>query len=89
MLSDTTFTANFSSNSAIADAEGNATIIVASKRVITAQNLQAGELAIYDLGGRCLVRREVAEGSELQFTVPAAGVYVVRNNGGSVKVVVR
>lgn len=89
VLSDTTFTANFSSNSAIADAEGNATIIVASKRVITAQNLQAGELAIYDLGGRCLVRREVAEGSELQFTVPAAGVYVVRNNGGSVKVVVR
>ena len=89
VLSDTTFTANFSSTGAIADVEGNATIVIASKRVITAQNVKGGVLAIYDLGGRCLVRRDVAEGSELQFTVPTAGVYVVRNNENSVKIVVR
>lgn len=89
VLSDTTFTANFSSNDAIADAEINATIVIAGKGFITAQNLKGGEVAIYDLGGRCLVRRDVAEGSELQFTVPTAGVYVVRNNENSVKIVVR
>ena len=89
VFSDTTFTANFSSNNAIADVEGNATIVIASKHVITAQNVKGGQLAIYDLGGRCLFRRDVTEGSELQFTVPAPGVYVVRNNENSVKIVVR
>jgi len=89
VLSDTTFTANFSSDNAIADAEFNATIVIASKGVITAQNVKGGEFAIYDLGGRCLVRKDVAEGSEQSFRVPAAGVYVVRNNENSVKIVVR
>jgi len=89
VLSDTTFTANFSSNNAIADAEINATIVIAGKGIITAQNVKGGEFAIYDLGGRCLVRRDVAEGSEQSFRVPAAGVYVVRNNENSVKIVVR
>ena len=88
-MSDTTFTANFSSNSAIADAEINAAIVIAGKGVITAQNLKGGEVAIYDLGGRCLMRETVADGATMRFTVPAAGVYVVRNNENSVKIVVR
>jgi hypothetical protein len=89
VMSDTTFTANFSSDNAIADAEFNATIVVAGKGIITAQNVKGGEFAIYDLGGRCLLRKDVAEGSEQSFRVPAAGVYVVRNNENSVKIVVR
>ena len=89
VLSDTTFTANFSSDNAIADAELNATIVIANKGTITAQNVKGGEFAIYDLGGRCLLRETVADGATMRFTVPAAGVYVVRNNGGSVKIVVR
>ncbi|MBR4804182.1 MAG: leucine-rich repeat domain-containing protein [Bacteroidales bacterium] len=89
VVHDTTFTAYFNSHDGLADANDNGTLIMATNRTISAFNIRGGEFAIYDLGGRCLVRRDVAEGSEESFRVPAAGVYVVRNNENSVKIVVR
>lgn len=89
IFSDTTFIAYFDASSGIEEATENGVIVVASNRTITAHNVQAGELAIYDLGGRCLIRETVAEGATMRFAVPAAGVYVVRNNGGSVKIIVK
>ena len=89
VYSDTTFTAYFAQGTGIEDAEAEGVLVMASNRTISALNVRAGEFAIYDLGGRCLLRETVADGATMRFTVPAAGVYVVRNNGGSVKIVVR
>lgn len=89
VLFDTTFTAYFVPITGLADAEYNGTLVMASNRTISACNIKSGEIAVYDLNGRCLLRKDVAEGSEMSFNVPAAGVYVVRNNGSSLKIVVR
>ncbi|MBR0073759.1 MAG: leucine-rich repeat domain-containing protein [Bacteroidales bacterium] len=86
---DTTFTAFFEQQTYIEDADANGVWVMTSGRTISAFNLYAGDFAIYDLGGRCLMRETVADGAEMRFAVPMAGVYVVRNNGGSIKVVVR
>ncbi len=89
VIQDTTFTAFFEQQNGIENTDDQSVLVMSGNRTISAYNLKSGTFAIYDLGGRCLILKAVATGATIRFDVPKAGVYVVRNNEGSVKVVVR
>lgn len=89
ITSDTTFTAIFDFSEGIEDAEAETIYVISGNSEITACNLQDGVFSIFDLSGRCLVNHDVTKGSSVKYRVPATGVYVVRNNGRSIKVFVK
>ena len=63
--------------------------VTAGCRSIEVLNAEAYPVAIYDVMGRCIVNEPANDLTHRHYSVPAAGVYVVRVNDRGYKVVVR
>ena len=86
---------NWSSYSYTEDCDGveenpmAAAKVTAGYRSIEVLNAEAYPVAIYDVMGRCIVNEPANGLTHRHYSVPAAGVYVVRVNDKGYKVVVR
>ncbi|MBQ8046032.1 MAG: T9SS type A sorting domain-containing protein, partial [Bacteroidales bacterium] len=86
---------NWSSYSYTEDCDGveenpmAAVKVTADYRSIEVLNAEGYSVAIYDVMGRCIVNEPANGFTHRHYSVPAAGVYVVRVNDRGYKVVVR
>ncbi|MBR7168568.1 MAG: leucine-rich repeat domain-containing protein [Bacteroidales bacterium] len=86
---------NWSSYSYTEDCDGveenpmSAVKVTAGYRSVEVLNAEGYSVAIYDVMGRCIVNEPANGLTHRHYSVPAAGVYVVRVNDRGYKVVVR
>jgi hypothetical protein len=84
---DVNIIATFAANVSIDDVETSDYIVTSTEGKIIVSGAENMDVLVYDVNGRCVARQDNA-GAMVEFTVPSAGVYLVKAGNTAAKRVV-